>query len=63
MKAAKELHDPGQSLWLDKLTRDLLDNGTLKRCIDELSGSRRALHCRKFSKKIGVQVYGIRGKS
>jgi transaldolase len=27
----------GQSLWLDNITRDLLDRGTLKRYIDELS--------------------------
>jgi transaldolase len=37
MKATKELHDLGQSLWLDNITRDLLDSGTLKRYIDELS--------------------------
>ncbi len=37
MKATKELHDLGQSLWLDNITRDLLDNGTLRRYIDELS--------------------------
>jgi transaldolase len=37
MKATKELHELGQSLWLDNITRDLLDNGTLKRYIDELS--------------------------
>ena len=37
MKATKQLHDLGQSLWLDNITRDLLDNGTLKRYIDELS--------------------------
>jgi len=37
MKATKELHDLGQSLWLDNITRDLLDNGALKRYIDELS--------------------------
>jgi transaldolase len=37
MKPTKELHDLGQSLWLDNITRDLLDNGTLKRYIDELS--------------------------
>src|ERR1700679_4167623 len=37
MKATKEHHDLGQSLWLDNITRDLLDNGTLKRYIDELS--------------------------
>ena len=37
MKATQELHNLGQSLWLDNITRDLLDNGTLKRYIDELS--------------------------
>ena len=37
MKAAQLLHDLGQSLWLDNITRDLLDSGTLKRYIDELS--------------------------
>jgi transaldolase len=37
MKATQELHDLGQSLWLDNITRDLLDNGTLKRYIDEFS--------------------------
>ncbi len=37
MKATQMLHDLGQSLWLDNITRDLLDRGTLKRYIDELS--------------------------
>ena len=37
MKATQMLHDLGQSIWLDNITRDLLDNGTLKRYIDELS--------------------------
>jgi transaldolase len=37
MKATQKLHDLGQSLWLDNITRDLLDKGTLKRYIDELS--------------------------
>src|SRR6185503_5317400 len=37
MKATQLLHDLGQSLWLDNITRDLLTNGTLKRYIDELS--------------------------
>src|ERR1700743_1875274 len=35
--APKALNHLGQSLWLDNITRDLLDNGTLKRYIDELS--------------------------
>ena len=37
MKATKLLHDLGQSLWLDNITRDLLESGTLERYIDELS--------------------------
>src|SRR5438094_7070568 len=37
MKAPQRLHELGQSLWLDNITRDLLDRGTLKRYIDELS--------------------------
>src|SRR5262252_4844760 len=37
MKATQLLHNLGQSLWLDNITRDLLDNGTLQRYIDELS--------------------------
>jgi transaldolase len=37
MKATQLLHDLGQSLWLDNITRDLLNNGTLRRYIDELS--------------------------
>ena len=37
MKATKILHNLGQSLWLDNITRDLLNTGTLKRYIEELS--------------------------
>ena len=37
MKATQQLNELGQSLWLDNITRDLLDSGTLKRYIDELS--------------------------
>ena len=37
MKATELLRNFGQSLWLDNITRDLLNDGTLKRYIDELS--------------------------
>jgi transaldolase len=37
MKATTLLHDLGQSLWLDNITRDLLDSGTLRRYIADLS--------------------------
>jgi transaldolase len=36
-KATQTLHKLGQSIWLDNITRDLLDSGTLKRYIDEWS--------------------------
>ncbi|MCU1309110.1 MAG: transaldolase [Candidatus Angelobacter sp.] len=37
MRATKMLNDLGQSLWLDNITRELLDSGTLQNYIDELS--------------------------
>jgi transaldolase len=37
MKATQRLHDLGQSLWLDNITRDLLESGTLARYVGELS--------------------------
>ena len=37
MRATKALHDLGQSLWLDNITRGLLKTGVLRRYIDELS--------------------------
>ena len=37
MKPTQQLHDLGQSLRLDNITRELLTNGTLRRYIDELS--------------------------
>jgi transaldolase len=37
MKATRILHDLGQSLWLDNITRNLLRTGVLRRYIDEFS--------------------------
>jgi transaldolase len=37
MKATQQLHDLGQSLWLDNITRELLTSGTLRHYIDDLS--------------------------
>ncbi|MBV8662039.1 MAG: transaldolase, partial [Hyphomicrobiales bacterium] len=36
-KATQHLHELGQSIWLDNITRDLLTTGTLKRYVDEFS--------------------------
>jgi transaldolase len=37
MKPTQKLHELGQSVWLDNITRNLLTSGTLKRYIDDLS--------------------------
>jgi transaldolase len=37
MSMTQKLHDLGQSLWLDNITRGILDDGTLRRYIDQLS--------------------------
>src|SRR5215831_5844118 len=37
MKATQLLHNLGQSIWLDNITRDLLDSGTLQHYINDLS--------------------------
>jgi transaldolase len=37
MKGTRQLRDIGQSIWLDNITRGILDDGTLARYVDELS--------------------------
>jgi transaldolase len=37
MNPTRTIHQPGQSLWLDNVTRGLLTGGTLQRDRDELS--------------------------
>ena len=37
MKPTRQLHELGQSLWLDNITRALLDSGTLRRYIEDFS--------------------------
>src|SRR5580704_4113219 len=37
MNPTNALHDLGQSLWLDNITRNLVTSGTLQRYIDEFS--------------------------
>lgn len=37
MKPTQALHDAGQSLWLDTITRGMLDDGTLRRYVDDLA--------------------------
>jgi transaldolase len=37
MNNTRQLHELGQRLWLDNITREMLDNGTLARYVEELS--------------------------
>jgi transaldolase len=49
----KRLHDVGQSLWVDNITRTMLDDGTLERYIDELSVTGLTSNPTIFDKAIG----------
>jgi transaldolase len=51
------LNQLGQSLWLDNITRDLLDSGTLKRYIDELSVSGLTSNPTIFDKAISRNTW------
>ena len=53
MKPTQELHDKGQSLWLDNITRTMLDDGTLAGYIDELSVTGLTSNPTIFDKAIG----------
>ena len=56
--STKQLHDLGQSLWLDNITRDMLDDGTLKRYIDTLSITGLTSNPTIFDEAIGkTKVY------
>jgi transaldolase len=66
MKATQQLHDLGQSLWLDNITRGLLTSGTLKRYIDELSVTGLTSNPTIFDQAIGSGSFydeSIRGKA
>jgi transaldolase len=52
-KPTQELHDLGQSLWVDNITRTMLDDGTLGRYIDELSVTGLTSNPTIFDKAIG----------
>jgi transaldolase len=53
MAANKELHDAGQSLWLDNITRDAVNDGTIKRYVDELSLTGLTSNPTIFDKALG----------
>src|SRR5262245_9263909 len=53
MTPTRELHDLGQSLWVDNITRTMLDDGTLAGYIDELSVTGLTSNPTIFDKAIG----------
>lgn len=53
MKATQALHELGQSLWLDNITRTLLDDGTLVRYIEQFSITGLTSNPSIFDKAIG----------
>src|SRR6202051_2329156 len=57
MKPTQALHDLGQSLWLDNITRDILDQGTLRRYVDELSVTGLTSNPTIFDEAIGGSAY------
>jgi transaldolase len=66
MNKAQELHELGQSLWLDNITREILDNGTLVRYINEFSVTGLTSNPTIFDEAIGnTDAYdeGIRDKA
>jgi transaldolase len=66
MNMTKTLHDLGQSLWLDNITREILDDGTLRRYIDQLSITGLTSNPTIFDEAIGkTAAYdkGIRQKA
>lgn len=54
MKATARLHEVGQSLWLDNITRPMLAEGVLKGYIDELSVTGLTSNPTIFDKAIGA---------
>ena len=56
MNAAEQLHDLQQSLWLDNITREILDNGTLRRYVDTLAITGLTSNPTIFDEAIGGTV-------
>src|SRR5215469_2220214 len=57
MRATQRLHEQGQSLWLDNITRSMLDNGTVQRYIDSYSVTGLTSNPSIFDKAIGSGDY------
>lgn len=58
MKATQQLHELGQSIWLDNITRAMLDSGQLRGYIDDYSVTGLTSNPTIFDKAIGSGAYG-----
>lgn len=65
MKATQTLHERGQSLWLDNITRTLLDSGQIQRYISDYAVTGLTSNPSIFDKAIASGAYddAIRAKS
>jgi transaldolase len=65
VKATEKLHELGQSLWLDNITREMLDSGQLQRYIDDYSVTGLTSNPAIFDKAIASGGYdeAIQGKA
>ena len=57
MRATQTLHERGQSLWLDNITRSMLDSGKIQKFIDEYSVTGLTSNPSIFDKAIGSGDY------
>jgi transaldolase len=57
MKATEELHELGQSIWLDNITREMLDTGQLQAYIDDYSVTGLTSNPSIFDKAIASGYY------
>ena len=57
MKATATLHEHGQSLWLDNITRSMLDTGQIQRYIDSYSVTGLTSNPSIFDKAIASGAY------
>ena len=65
MKATVTLHEHGQSLWLDNITRSMLDTGQIQRYIDSYSVTGLTSNPSIFDKAVASGDYdeAIRAKA
>jgi transaldolase len=65
MRATEILHERGQSLWLDNITRSMLDDGTIQRYVDQFSVTGLTSNPSIYDKAIGSGDYdeSIRAKA